>query len=139
MVSPVLAVDATFGASLVQRYLDEHPQLGPALVRAGARIVVFEVAFQFDPVLFHPVARQGLERALAAVPADIRPLFVAVVHLSDLRDPSPGSTRWLAPPALSCTRGVFLGYIGLGEGGVLFVGPDGTTGAPTPDAVLAQL
>ncbi|PCC75178.1 hypothetical protein SAMN02745121_03614 [Nannocystis exedens] len=136
----VLDLGTHIGPTLVRRqFLDAHPRVGDALERDHARIVVFEPDDRM--AAFFPAVQRALDVALPAVPADILPLFVALVVLPDLVAACGYDfSRTHAPvPPLVCPRGAFLGYIAIGEGGGLFFAADGRRGTPTPDAVLAVL
>jgi hypothetical protein len=128
------------GPSLIRGYLDAHPSLAVALAAAGARIVTFEPAFAADDLF--AALRDALDAAARSVPRDTSPLLVAVVGLTDLIAACDGrgsAGTQLTVPAIACPRGAFLGYIALGEGGVVFYGADGRRGPPTPEEVLALL
>ncbi|WAS99456.1 hypothetical protein [Nannocystis punicea] len=136
----VLDLGTHIGPTLVRRqFLDAHPHVGDALERAHARIVVFEP--DDHDLAFFPAVQRALDVAVPAVPADILPLFVALVVLPDLVAACGYDfSRTHAPvPPLACPRGDVLGYIALGEGGGLFFAADGRRGTPTPEAVLAVL
>ncbi|MCY0993254.1 hypothetical protein OV203_39310 [Nannocystis sp. ILAH1] len=136
----VLDLGTHIGPTLVRRqFLDAHPRVGDALEQAHARIVVFEPDDR--GAAFFPAVQRALDVARTAVPADIVPLFVALVVLPDLVAACgfDFSRNHATLPALACPRGAFLGYIALGEGGGLFFAADGRLGTPTPDAVLAVL
>ena len=122
-------------------YIEERPALVAGLSRAGARVVVFELPL-FTEALFVAVQAR-LERAVAAVPEDIRPLFVAVVYMSDWKDVIRAAkvrpaNPWASPPMV-CARGAFVGYLGLGWGGGIFIQAQGKPGYPTDEQVLALL
>ncbi|MDC0673126.1 hypothetical protein [Nannocystis radixulma] len=135
----VLDLGTHVGPSLVRRYLDVHPQVTAALARAGARLVTFEPELAAQE--FFAAIQDALAAAARSVPADILPLFVAVVVLPDLLAACGRGFdgERLPVPALACPRGGFLGYVALGEGGVAFFGADGQHGQPAPEAVLGIL
>lgn len=135
----ILDIDSRSVTSRVRRWLDRHPQVGAALERAGTRIVVFD-AEMIDRSRFQAEVQGQLERAAAAVPEDIRPLFVAIVDGGALIDAFTRLDGRRTPPPMTCPRGAFLGFLGLGEGGAVFVLPDGAHRfSPDPAVVLDHL
>jgi len=127
---------AAMGRSLVARYLEDHPELVAALADANAVISVFEP----DRGEFFADAQRSLTAAEAETPANAPTLYVAQTTLPDLRESGAFDPwRQRATPALACQRGVFLGYMAIGEGGVIFFDPEGRHDLPQPARVLAAL
>ena len=137
----ILDLGTHVGPSLVrEHYLDLHPPVAEALTRARARLITFEPKFGARDFL--AALRDAMDAAVCAVPGDTLPVLVAVVGLPDLLavcDRPRSTATQLAIPAMTCSRGVFVGYIALAEGGVLFVTAGGLRREPTPEEFISLL
>lgn len=137
--SLVIEVGQVFNGQQVHAFVEARPALVAGLERTGARVVVFQV---MSLPLF-PAVQAALDKASRAVPADVWPLFVVEVLGVDWMNTvkAEGRSRedaWRSP-RMVCPRGVFVGYVVLGNGGYNFVQPGGTRGLPPDSAFLARL
>lgn len=104
--------------SLVTRYLAETPSLAAALAEHDVEIVVFEWNDGAAPLL--DLAQAALS---SAVDKAVEPsLFVAACNVSALVD-AGFALHEDAPRVkpLVAASGLFLGYVAIGEGGVVYV------------------
>jgi hypothetical protein len=143
----VIGVGDDLAARWVRDYFDSTPAVAQALRAANAVAVVFAPAerMRTGGSEFFGQVEAALRASEAAVPADKRAVFIAVVHGSDARasgafDISGGRRTGPCPP-LASARGLFFGYILLGEGGALFTDDRGDTrgGYPSADYVLGRI
>jgi hypothetical protein len=131
-----LIVDRTRGmaASLILTYLDQHPAVVEALRRTGVRVVAFEP----ERGSFFESMQRALDEAEASAPS--RSLFIALTDVAQIVQ--TGAFELARRPEvpmvkLRSRRGAFLGYIAIGEGGVVFFDADGKESAPRPEGVIA--
>ena len=109
---------------VVRRYLDGEPELAKRLADAGLAVVVFAPANDGSDDE-RPGFFDGVQVALnAAVATHGRAVYVASVHARPFfhRRPNP-------VPVPDARPGVFVGYFAVGEGGAVFVQPNGEMGA----------
>jgi len=145
----VIGIGDEFAARWVQEYVDSRTAVAEALRTANAVAVVFAADDRAgaDGDDFFGAVQAALRATEAAVPAGKRALFIAVVLGGDARESRAFAicgderTGTGTCPPLVCARGVFLGYILLGEGGALFSDGCGDTRGvyPKPDYVLGRI
>ena len=143
----VIGFGDKLAARWVRDYFDATPAVVEALRAANAVAVVFapDGRARSGGAEFFGMVEAALRAAEDAVPAGKRGVFIAVVHGSDARasgafDVSGGKRTGTCPPLVSA-RGLFFGYILLGEGGALVTDERGDTrgGYPTADYVVGRL
>ena len=143
----VIGVGDKLAARWVQEYVDSTPAVVEALRAANAVAVVFapDERARSGGDEFFGVVQTALRATEAEVAAGERALFIAVVYGRDARESGAfdicGDERTGACPPLVSARGLFLGYILLGEGGALFADDRGDTrgGYPEADYVLGRI
>jgi len=133
-VTRVVDEDDPVTGSLVRDYLNRTPGLADRLAQAGIPVVVFMSADRWDesPAYFELMQR-GLDAAIAKHGTAVYVarttagyLFKAVRRLLDRH----------VFPRLACARGVFVGYIAFGEGGVGFCDATGKDWGVRPPSAL---
>ncbi len=150
MASLVIPVNSA-SSFFVDAFLRRYPEIADRLEASGTRIVVFGLRPFFEDDRDGPTPEQvteGFRAALEAAEQVATPgsvLFVGQCHAGALlraleADGAGGQSPLLE---LSPRRGALVGFIGPGEGGAIFVTPDGTTAMGswdrTRDLVLARL
>jgi hypothetical protein len=141
-VDALRVIGDVHGATWIENGL--RGELGMAVLRAGATVVVFDVErFGEGPVLER--AQRALDAAEAALPADVaRPVYVGIANAGELLhsgewpfskfDPPPGPI-WVRPRG----RGILAGFFAIGEGGATFLGADRSiSGARPPVALVSR-
>jgi hypothetical protein len=117
----VIDEDDTVAGGVVRRYLERTPELAARLHATEIPVVVVA------PDVDDQTGADFFDRVQAALTASVarhgRALYVASVHAR----PLIYAARPL--PAIDPGRGAFVGYFAVGEGGALFVRPDGQVGS----------
>jgi hypothetical protein len=125
------------GRATIENWLGAQPALSERIVRARGAVVLFEV--ERHPADLARAIDHSLAAADASVPADVvLPLFVALTNLHDMNEAGMlfGPHRGYAPAPPS--RGAFLGYFAIGEGGARFIG-GGSDPGERPEQILARV
>jgi hypothetical protein len=111
----VVTIGGTFMESYVIEALAREPALVARMAERGARIFVFEPAhdeaLEVDARLDHAIA--SIDTGGTQLP-----IYIAVIGLYRLSGRYGNDRR---PLRVQPTRGAFLGVIGLGEGGAIFL------------------
>jgi hypothetical protein len=139
-VDSVVVLGDVHGRTWIENGL--RGELGMAVLRARATVVVFHVDFGEGPVLER--AQQALGASEAALPADVeRPVYVGIANAGELVktgewpwgkfDPPPGSI-WVRPRG----RGILAGFFAIGEGGATFLGADRSISGASPPVALVS-
>ena len=117
----VIDIESSTASSVVRRYLTEHPALEQRLTAADIPVVVFECdGFDDEPAVFFARVAQLLAGHAARYG---RALYVASCHAR------PFVRAGMTTPSMAAGEGVFVGYFAVGEGGALFIRPNGGRGA----------
>ena len=129
-----LVIDRTrgMGRAFVIRWLEEHPAVGRTLRERNVRVVVVEPK---HGALF-PNTQAAIDTA--EVPDDVRAMFVALTNLSAIVETGAFELRNQGQ-SLMKMRGAFVGYIAIGEGGVVFFDERGRMQVPDAEMILQTL
>ena len=124
----------TVAGSLVRDYLNRAPELTDRLAQAGIPVVLFMSADRWDesPAYF-ALMQRGLDAAIAKHGTAVYVARTTAGYLFKAARRLPD--RHVFPP-LACGRGVFVGYIAFGEGGVVFCDPTGKDWGVRPPSAL---
>ncbi len=115
-----------FSGSIVARLLEQFPEVRDALHAARLFVVEFQIGEDIHLELAEPeraveVARDAADeavRGLSDLPTDLTLLLVGMAYIP--------TARRLEGVELKASRGVYVGCLGFMEGGIDFLGADGT-------------
>ena len=137
----VITIGFGVGQVSIESWLAEHPTIVDAIAAAGARVVLLEID-DLEPVGdWNEHVSTTLASAAARLDSAIEyPLFVAGVGLRSLIDAGvvERGGHWQPATPPRAPRGAFVGYFAVGEGGAIYVAPDGQR-VPPELIVLAAL
>lgn len=129
-----LVIDRTrgMGRAFVIRWLEERPGVGRKLRERNVRVVIVEPK---HGALF-PNTQAAIDAA--EIPADVRAMFVALTTVPTVVETGAFELRNQGQPLVKM-RGAFVGYIAIGEGGVVFFDERGRMQVPDAETVLQTL
>ena len=115
-----------FSGSIVGRLLEQFPEVSDALRAARLFVVEFQIGEDIHLELAEPdraveVARDAADeavRGLSDLPTDVTLLLIGMAYIP--------TARRLEGVDLKPSRGVYVGCLGFMEGGIDFLGADGT-------------
>ncbi len=148
MDNPGVAVDElvirnAFARDLAVDYLSDRPEVVEALRRTRARVMIFDCREFWNHDRFFVDVQRILDEVEATI--DGTTVYVACVPLTVLvatRAFEWGARDRIGFVDVASRRGVFLGYLAFGEGGVLFFNAKGKQvpgRAPATEDVVAAL
>ncbi|HEX5063287.1 MAG TPA: hypothetical protein VFV99_28115 [Kofleriaceae bacterium] len=122
--------------SLVRDYLNGAPALAARLEESGIPVVVFVSNDRWDdsPDYFKQMQR-GLDAAIAK---HGRAVYVARTTAGYLLKAARRLADRRVFPPLACAHGVFVGYIAVGEGGLVFFDATGKDWGVRPPSTLFE-
>ena len=129
-----LVIDRTrgMGQQFVTRWLEQHPEVADQLRERNVRVVIVEPKYG---ALF-----SNTQAAIDAVelPEGARALFVALTDVTTVVETGAFELRNRGQQLVKM-RAKFLGYIAIGEGGVVFFDERGKMQVPDAETVLQTL
>jgi hypothetical protein len=129
-----LVIDRTsgMGRRFVTDWLNQHPEVAATLRQRNVRVVIVEP----EPGALFATTQAAIDAF--EVPDGARALFVALTDVPTVAETGAFQLRNQRQQLVKM-RGRFVGYIAIGEGGVVFFDESGKVNVPDAETVLALL